>query len=345
MANTPFNVTELGAVLGPYCRKNTGLVIGEKLYRPGSFDPSRPTAMQIADKWEVHDEAGWATADFDPEVQDADNNFSAQGDIVTVRGHKLKVSYMRSDFKIHYRKLYNTWLAHIAKQSYSDTRALGSLRAVMLAFSDFIFNGVIDKFLEKFYLRTTFQAEALAGFGYTDPGNGNKWSYDAAADGWNKVLKDLIASGAVPASQVVASGGPLTVANTYDHFEALGLAIPPKLYAQELFKITSVKNSDNYNMGFKADNPGANPLIHNAYKRRRLENRESVAILPTPEMGGVDTTFMTTRENMIFATNYVDAPPEILTSVSEDPLYINVSLLFSCAMGFKRADEIIANDQ
>lgn len=338
MATTPFDISDLNTVLGAYFREHTATIIQERLYRPGAFAPDRPSLWDLVDRTAIWDEKAWGEADFDINVQDADNAYNSQGNVVTIRGRTAKVSNMRSDFPIEWRKAYGSWLNHVAKQSYQDTRNMASLSAALDAFAEFLFNGVIDKFFEKFWLQTSMQGVKVAGFS-------NAQSFPSAADGWIKVLKDAITATQIPANQVVAVGGAsVDNTNAYAHFENIGKAGPEKLDGLDLFLFSSVGNTDDYNAGFKAGNPGANQNIHDAYQRVRLEDRPNVAIIPTREMGTVDTTFMTTKDNLIFGTNFDSAPPQIFTSVGDDPLVINCSLLYSAAFAVNRYDEVVIND-
>jgi len=339
MATLPFNITDLNSVLGAYARENTGDIVMDIIY-----DPSRSresiTAWDLMERVVVRDERAWATADFDPEVQEADLAFSDQGSIITVDGRILKMRYMRSDFKIEVHKLYNSWLSHVETESYHNRFDAGDLTAAMTAFGAWIFENTIKKFMEKFMLQTSFQGEYAAGFTAVAG-----QSFNDAADGFLKLVTDAITAVDIPAAQVVAAGGPLTNLNSYGHYEDLGKAIPVNLYYEDMFLHAAVKNSRNYNANFKSANPGANRNIHDMYKRTALEDVENCVIVPTPEMGTRDTTFITPRNNMIWASNFDSMPPEIYTSVSDDPLVINCTLRYGAGFGFKRYDWIVANDQ
>ena len=144
---------------------------------------------------------------------------------------------------------------------------------------------------------------------------------------------------------MVAAGGALSSSNTFTHFEALGEAVAEKFYYDQMVLLSSVKNSRNYNKGYKAANAGNNPLIYDGYKRAQLEEADNVSIIPVPEMGTRDTSFITTPSNMLWASNFDSMPPEIYTAVGPDPLVINCTLRYGAAFGFKRLDHIYANDQ
>lgn len=340
MATTPFNVTDLNSVLGDYAREHTAMLIEDRLYQPGALDPLRPSLWDLVERTPVWDESAWGEASFNIEVQDANNAFNTTGNenVASFNGRILKNRHMRADFQIHWRKAFGTWLNHIRKQSYQDTRNLASLTASLDAFSTWLFAGVIDKFFEKLWLQTSMKGEYAASFTTAT-------SFDDAADGWLKVLADAVTAGAIPAAQVVAVGAAaIDNTNAYAHFEALGKAAPLQLDGIEQFLITSVGNSDDYNANFKSANAGNNVLIHDMYKRTRLEDRPNVAIIPTRELGTEDTSFTTTRDNLLFGTDFGNNPPQIFTSVGSDPLVINCTMLYGASFGVKRYKDIVIND-
>jgi hypothetical protein len=288
MANSPFDITALNAALGAYARDNTKEIVLDILYDPAKS--KKATAWDLMSRYVVKDERAWAIAEFDPEVQEADLAFSAQGDTITVDGKTLKMRYMRHDFQINVHGLYNVWLGHIEQETYHNNFDVGDMTAAMTAFGEWIFTNNIKKFIEKFMLKTSFLGEYNAA--YT---NAPAESFNHAADGFVTLVKAHILSGAIPAGNVVAAGGALTSSNTYAHYEALGEAQDVKFTNEDLFLLCAKKNSRNYNKNFKADNAGNNPLIHDGYKRVALEEEDNVAIIPTPEMGSVDTSFITPK--------------------------------------------------
>lgn len=338
MATLPFNITDLNSTLGAYARENTQDIIMDILYSPSKSD--KLTAWDLMERVVVKDERAWGVADFDPEVQEASLAFSDQGSIITVDGRTLKMRYMRSDFKIEVHKLYNSWLGYIEQEAYHNNFNVGDLTAAMVAFGEWIFTNTIAKFMEKFMLQTSFLGDYNAGFTAIVAE-----SFNDAADGFVTLVKDAILAGDIPAGNVTAAGGPITSSNAYAHYEALGESLDPKFYYDPMALFCAVKNSRNYNKNFKADNAGNNPLIHDSYKRVNLEEADNVMIVPAPEMGSVDTSFISPMRNMIWASNFDSMPPEIYTSVSEDPLVINCTLRYGAAFGFKRYDWIYANDQ
>lgn len=338
MATTPFNVTDLNSVLGAYAREHTAMLIEDRLYNPGNAAPDRPGLWDLVESTPVWDESAWGEASFDIEVQDANNAYAAQGDVASFNGRILKNRHMRADFQIHWRKAFGTWLNHIRKQNYQDTRNLASLSASMDAFSAWLFNGVIDKFFQKLYLQTSMQGEYAAS--YT-----TATSFSDAADGWLKVLADAVAAGDIPAAQQVAVGGvSIDNTNAYAHFEALGKAAPLELDGLDQFLFTSVGNVDDYNANFKTANAGNNARIHDSYKRYALEDRPNVVVIPTRELGTVDTSFITTRDNLLFGTDFGNNPPQIFTTVAADPLIINCTMLYGASFGVKRFKDIVIND-
>lgn len=338
MATLPFSITALNAVLGEYARDNTQDIVLDMLYNP--MKSKKTTVWDLMTRVVVKDERAWAIADFDPEAQDAALAFNDQGTIITVDGRTLKMRYLRSDFKIEVHKLYNSWLGHIEQESYHNNFAIGDLTGAMVAFGEWIFTNTIAKFMEKFMLKASFLGDYTPGF-TAIPAS----SFGQSVDGFVTLVKDAIVSGAIPAGNVTAAGGALTSANTYAHYEALGESLDEKFYYDPMFLLCAVKNSRNYNKNFKASNAGNNPLIHDAYKRTILEEADHVSIIPTPEMGTVDTSFITNAGNMLWASNFDSMPPEIYTSVSDDPLVINCTLRYGAAFGFKREDWIYTNDQ
>jgi hypothetical protein len=338
MATLPFSIADLNAVLGAYAREHVKDIVLDMLYNP--MKSEKTTAWNLMTRVVVKDERAWAIADFDPEVQDADLAFNDQGTIITVDGRILKMRYMRSDFKIEVHKLYNSWLGHIESEAYHNNIAIGDLTAAMVAFGEWIFKNSIAKFMEKFMLKASFLGVHTPGF-TAIPAE----SFGQSVDGFVTLVKDAIISGAIPGGNVLAAGGPLTSANTYAHYEALGESLDEKFYYDPMFLMAAVKNSRNYNKNFKSANAGNNPLIHDSYKRMQLEEADNVSIIPTPEMGSVDTSFITKANNMLWASNFDSMPPEIYTSVSDDPLVINATLRYGAGFGFLREDWVYTNDQ
>lgn len=331
----PFDVTALNAALGAYARDNSKQIFMDAIYEPS--ESKKTTVWDLMSKVVVWDELAYGTADFEPEVQDAANNFNAQGDFITIGGQTLKMRYMRSDFQIKYRGLYNTWLNHIEQESYKNRIKKGDIKAAEMAFGKWIFENMAKKFMEKFRLQTSFLGEYNAAYTTAN-------SFDHAADGILKQVTDAITSGDIPAGNVTSVVGPLALANTFDHYEAMGEALPPKFYNKPMCLLASVKNSRFYNKGYKAANGGNNVNIYDAYKRVELEEADNVKIIPVPEMGTRDTSLITPPDNMIWATNFDSKPPEILTSPSGDPMIINCTLLYGAAFGFKRIDHVYPND-
>lgn len=338
MSTLPFDITGLNSVLGAYFRENSEEIITDLLYQP-ALNPEF-NVWNIIDRVTIKDEKAWGLADFNPEVQDANLAFNAQSEIVTIDGRILKMRQMRSDFKIEPMRLYNSWLSHIATEGYHDGMSTGDLTVAMTAFGDWIIRNLVAKFYEKLYLQTSFLGAYTANFT-----GASAQSFNHAADGYATKIAAARTGAQIPAGQVVAVGsGSITNANAYDHFEALAEAMLEKFYYRNMFLVTSVSNGRNYDKGFKAAHPGANVNIHETYKRRTLQNSPKVSILPTPELGASDTSFIVPAGNMVFATDFDNAPPQLLTSVSDDPMVINCTLLYSCAFGFKREDLITAND-
>lgn len=338
MSTAPFTVTDLNATLGAYFREHSPMLMEQKVYQPGAFDPARPQLRDIVEREIIWDEKAWGEITFSLNVQDADNNFDDQGDVVEVKGRLMKAFRMRSDFKLKWAGIYRTWLNHIRKTGYTDTRAQGSLRMQMIAFADNIMRGLLAQHEKNLWLKTAMKGEHVSGHTYVQ-------SYGAAADGWAKLIRDAVTAGLIPANQVVAAGGALTAANTYDHYEDMGLAITADMDGDsELFLISATENTDNYNKGFKAGNPGANQLIHDKYKRTRLENRSQTAITPCRELDGEDLSIITPRGGLIYAKNFANEQPQILTSVAEDPTVINVTLIDTVVFGIARHDYLIVND-
>lgn len=338
MATLPFDVSALNTVLGAYFRENSETIIEDMIYTPD--DNPEFNVWNITEKLIVKDEQSWGTADFDPEVQDANLAFDAQGNIITMDGRIIKMRYMRSDFKIEVRKLYNTWLGHIAQEGYHDAMSSGDLTVAMVAFGDWIINGLTKKHFEKLMLQTAFLGAYSANFDAT-PAN----SYNKAADGFRTIMDAARTAGTIPAGNVVALAGAVTSSNAYDHFEALGEALAEKFYYKPMYLVCSVNNARDYNKAFKTAHPGANVNIHDSYKRTVLQNSPMITILPTPELGASDTCFITPDKNLLFATEFGDRPPQLFTSVSDDPMVINATLLHGCAFGVKREDWITINDQ
>lgn len=332
----PFDISNLNSVLGAYFRENSGDIFLDAIYKPEDSD--KTTVWDLMEKVVIKDERAYATADFDPEAQDADNAYSAQGNAIVVNGRILKMRYLRSDFKIEVLKLWKSWLGHVEQESYHNQIEMGDLKAVQVAFGRWIVEGMVEKIIEKFRLQTSFQGVHVPGFDDTA-------SFPSAANGYLKVIADAITALDIPASQVIAAGGPITSANAFTHMEAIGEAISEKFYYKNMVMMAAVKNSRNYDKAFKAANPGANPQIYGGYKRTQLESADNVSIIPVPEMQTSDRIFATSPMNFLWGTNFDSMPPEIYTSVAEDPLVINVTIRYGGAFGFKRIDHIWTNDQ
>lgn len=336
-ATAPFNTADMDAILGNYFREHTTRLMLQQFYQPGQFKPNQPDLYSLLEMEPVWDEKTWGEVTYSMNVQDADNSYNDQGDVVELNGRIMKVFRMRSDFKLKWRGLYRKWMNHITQQGFTNTWGTGQITAQALAFADNVLQGLVQVHNQNLRLRTAMKGQHVNNFVYAQ-------SYGAAADGINKLIRDAILAGLIPANQVVASGGALGPANTYDHFEAMGKATTPQMDGRDLFLITATENSDNYNDGFQAAHPGANERIHDSYDRVRLKARSNVAITPTREADGEDLSFIMPRGAIMMGKNFGDAPPEILTAV-DDPETIKVSLFDSIVFAIARHDYLVVNDQ
>lgn len=328
-----FDITALNAALGAYARENSRQIFMDAIYSP--VENPETTVWDILQKVVIMDEQAYGLADFDLEVMEAADSFTSQGDVVTIDGGIFKLRKMDSSFNLPVYSLYKTWMQHIYTEAFQNNLDTGDIKAGMLSFSSWLFDNIIKKFMEKFMLLSSFQGEYTPGFDYVA-------SFGSAVDGFNKIVIDARTAGDIPAAQVVATGA-ITSANAYDSLEDMGKAIPTKLLYKDHFLFSNIATSDNYNIDYRATHGGNNPLIYDKYKRRRLDDRERVSILPTPEMGDAGLVFTSPPNNMFWFSDFDRNEPQILTAVAE-PKIIKVTMSYAAAFGFKRKDHIVCND-
>lgn len=330
-----FDISALNTAMGAYCRENSQRIFMDAIYKPE--DANHPTFWGQVEKVVIKDEYAVGLADFDIEVEEASDSYTSQGDIVTVSGKNHKLRKMDASFDLPVYSLYQSWLQHIYQEARQDNLNTGDVKAGMLSFAAWLFENARDKFIEKFKLLASFQGVYSAGYSY---GTG---SFGASMDGYNKQVADARTAVEIPAAQVAATG-VITSSNAYDSFEAMGKLIPVKNLYKEHLILSSVNNTDNYNIDYRTTHGGNNPRIYDAYKRPRLDDREKVSIIPVPEMGSSGRVFITPVNNMFWFSDFNNHAPQILTAVA-DPKVIKVTMSYAAAVGFKRIDHLVVNDQ
>lgn len=329
-----FDISALNTAMGAYARENSKRIFMDAIYKPEDAD--HPTFWGQVEKVVIKDEYSVGLADFDIEVMEGSDTYTSQGDIVTVNGKNHKLRNMDASFDLPVYSLHKTWLQHIYNEARQDNLNTGDVKAGMLSFAGWLFENARDKFIEKFQLLSSFQGVYSASYNYAA-------SFGAAIDGYNKQVSDARTAVDIPASQVVATGA-ITSANAYDSFEDMGKAIPYKNMYRDHLLLCSVDNADNYNIDYRSTHGGNNPKIYDKYKRPRLDDRQKVSVIPVPEMGSTGIAYITPVNNMFWFSDFDNYAPQILTAVA-DPKVIKVTMSYAAAVGFKRIDHLVVNDQ
>lgn len=329
------NTATLASDLGAYAEDKLSEVFEAEFYGVGTREGDQPiTLLDIIERVNLNGSRyPVSRADVDVKVKEASATFSAQDDVVTFNGSAYDLRYMEHEGTLHIDWIQETYLQHIAQLTMVGGRMITENDVPMGAF---LIDLIVKKFIDNFLRQALMKGVYSASFAYVD-------SFPSAVDGLVKVIEDAVTAGDI--ANVVTTGTITDLASdAYDDFELMGEAIPAELLGTDMFLITNHALKDLYDEEYAATFGGANVQIHEQYKRRRLRKRSRVSIIPAPEMDSENKLILTTRNNLMWITDFQNFAPEIRFAAA-DPKNISYSMKFASAFGIKRYEQVIVNDQ
>jgi hypothetical protein len=335
-----YNLTDLSNALGAYHRAHTSDIVRRRVYNPMDALAESPyTIWDVFAKRFMKDEESFARLDVNLEVREADAQIVEQSaDTITIDGDVRKIRYMETISKLNPSVLERTWLDHVRdrRHKFRDQQNLQDVE-----FVPWLLQYVVDRWLEKARTISLIRGKYTSGFSYTDPSNGDPWSWLAALDGILETITAKIASSDI--TNVVTTGA-LDNTNSYTKLEDVGKALPIHLEYQEVFMLASRTICDYYNHDRAKEYPGENVALHPVYKQRTLRDRPNVILVPVPEFTTSQRVIVTPANNIAWLHDWRNSGPEMVfqpINVKE----IQFQLKHGMGVGIDLYSDIVVNDQ
>ncbi len=331
------STTDIVDHLGAFAETHLLDIMQREYYNP--FENDDTTCWSAFGRMEVID--GKVTSpemEIDLKVKRTSHTWGAQTDAINFDGRSTMVRDFETDLEIPVDYINRTYLAHL--------RQVSRVQRKQVTFDDlplgqFLLDSLTKAFMEGMFLGASFEGVFNAAATYTD-------SWAGAFNGVNKIIGDAITAGKI--TNVVATG-PITTADAFADLEEMGRAVPARMFYKDLFMLLGLNPYDFYNIDYKTQFPGANPLIYPKYNVQRLQARPKTMLVPTPE-NSTDAICITPKGNICTVMNFGsnDASygglvvPSMRFSVI-NPKMIGVNIKGANAIHIKQYADIITNDQ